>query len=230
MANDAPLFVSLMVFVWLVPTSTMPKSVRTGRNAIGGTTVPVSFTSCGVEVALSLIVITPFALPMIEETNPASMVQVSAGCNVEHLLDAENPPLAAIELTTKSAVPVFVSLIAWVPLRLPAERVPKLRVLADNETCCALTFNPIAHVNPKQRANRDDFEVIASLPLVVKRNLRRSVRGIVLILSNDGQFAWTSGQSSLTLPTDRAAGGRIRGTGQTGRSLVSALRIGKENR
>ena len=66
------------------------------------------------------------------------MLQLSPGCRVAQLLDWEKPPLATTDVTIRSFVPSFDSVMILRPLTLPAVIGGKLTLVSESETSWAV--------------------------------------------------------------------------------------------
>jgi hypothetical protein len=79
--------VSIKVWGWLVvPTATVPKLRAPADNFAGAIPVPERLTTCGLEGALSLIVIAPLIGPIVPGLKLTLMVQLALGARLEQLL------------------------------------------------------------------------------------------------------------------------------------------------
>jgi hypothetical protein len=130
-ASAAPVFESVTVRELLVPTFTLPNASNAGdafRIATGVVTpVPVNETVFGDPLRLLAIVAAPVALPAVVGLKTTLAVELVPGAMVSGnviplMLKAE--PVIVIEDTTTSAVPVFVTMIAFV-LVVPTVALPK---------------------------------------------------------------------------------------------------------
>jgi len=126
---DACLLVTVTDAEEVCPAAVLGKVRLVGLNVSGINPVPVSFTSCGLVLALSVKV----SAPVIAETMVGLKVTFTvqlllAGREVEQLLLSVKSPLAVMEPISSAADPELVSVTDFDELVVPAATLPKARV------------------------------------------------------------------------------------------------------
>jgi len=103
-----PISVALVLFVIVTvfagaevePTAWLPKAKLTGEKVMGATPVPVKVTICGEFEAVSLTVITPGMLPVVEGMNVTLIVHVAPALRLlpQLLVCAKSPEAGETEI------------------------------------------------------------------------------------------------------------------------------------
>lgn len=97
--------------------------------------VPLRETVCGLPVALSVIEIVPFKLPVVLGAKVTLIAQFAPDARAEsQLLVSSKFALAAMFVMLSVAVPEFLSVIDSGWLVVLTTSMPKVRVVGDNET------------------------------------------------------------------------------------------------
>jgi hypothetical protein len=115
------LFVKVTVAVDVPPTAVLANVKLVGLIKSGAIPVPVSFTSCGLVVALSVNVSAPVTAPVTLGLNVTFTVQLPfATTDPEQLSVSLKSPLAAIDPILSGPVPELLSVTDFTALLFPA--------------------------------------------------------------------------------------------------------------
>ncbi len=104
-------------------------------SVLGVTAVPLREMVCGLPAALSVNVTVPVTLPVVFGTRVTLMAQLAPAASVApQVLVSAKFALTAIPEIASGAVPLLVSVMSRGSLVEPSSSVPKVRLLAENET------------------------------------------------------------------------------------------------
>ena len=124
-------FVTVAVAVEVEPTAVLGNVRLAGLTVRGASPVPVSLTSCGLVLALSLTVRAPVKAPRLVGVNSTLIVQLPpAASELPQLLVWLNSPLAEMEPMESGPAPELESFTGFEELAAPAACLPKARVFA----------------------------------------------------------------------------------------------------
>jgi hypothetical protein len=115
----------------LVPTFPKP---TLGGVRLATVPCPLSVTTCGLPVALSVIESVPFTAPFDSGLNVTEIVHLAPTArDAVQVVVWANPPLGRIEVIETEVVPVFVTVTIFGALVVPLSWVPKVRLVGDKE-------------------------------------------------------------------------------------------------
>jgi hypothetical protein len=137
----------------VVPRVRLANVSVAGDNPTATIPVPLVLIVCGLLVALSVMVTVPVAAPTTVGVNITAIMQVfPAATELAQVLLCVKLPLAPMLVIDNFAVPVFVSVTFLTALVVPTTSLPKLKVVAESETVCAVaTLASKRSINPHNK-------------------------------------------------------------------------------
>src|SRR3989338_1679351 len=123
-----------MVTVWgplVLPTRMLPKLKLTGLTSMAGATPVPESETVGEPASLTTVTVSP-ARPVpagVKVTSKVTKLPGAMGESAGRLKAKPAAPPRVIELTVRSAVPVFVMVTVWGPLVAPTRTLPKLKLV-----------------------------------------------------------------------------------------------------
>jgi hypothetical protein len=135
--SPASLFVIVTVRALLVvPTVIVPKLSDVGESVTGAVPVPLKATTCGLVSALSITTRLPLAAPSAAGTNWTPTLQLAPALSAlpQVVLAIVNGAVAVMLAIASAAGSRFVIVTDRTVLTLPTTTLPKLMLLADNDT------------------------------------------------------------------------------------------------